>query len=636
MQIAYLDGDRIRRALIVGAERLAERAAQLNAINVFPVPDGDTGTNMASTARSIAFDLRGRRRLPLGQALRTAADSALSGARGNSGAILAQFIQGLAEELGEDIRVNAKRFAEAIRRASRRTRSALSQPREGTILTLLDDWSEAASSAAEGSDDFMVVLSRAQEAARDSLARTREILPELRKAGVVDAGAQGFLHVLEGIMAFIGSGRLRDLGVDGAASRDGGGDPFGDLADLPHAESFVDFSFEGAEGSAGHRYCTECFVAGADLDLPALRAALEPLGDSLVLAGSSSRAKVHIYTDRPPLVFRAAEARGELSGQKVDDMDLQRRLVGRGELPCALLVDSAVDLADADRLRLLVERVPVQVELGGRRHLDRDGLGSEEFCSILRSSPELSLSTSQPAHADFARKFDLLLASAREVVYLGIAGVLSGTLEAGRRAGAERSKAAGRPGAVQVVDSRSVSIGAALVARKVAEAAASGLPATEVVRVAEEAAARTRLLVAVPDLSSLIRSGRLGGVKGQVLRAFGLHPLITLDPEGRAVAGGIYLGKRRGVAAILSSLARLAPRGSRIDAIVGHVDSPREAEVLARAIEAGWRLERPLEISDICPALALHAGLGAVAVAFFGAPRELPTGAGTKEKGSKP
>ncbi|HUX38456.1 MAG TPA: DegV family protein [Rectinemataceae bacterium] len=633
MKIGYIDGNRLRRALIVGAERLMERAAQLNAINVFPVPDGDTGTNMASTARSIAIALRHSGPLPLGSSLRTAADSALAGARGNSGAILAQFIQGLAEELGEEIRITTRRFAGALRAASARTRAALGKPREGTIITLLDDWALAAEKEAAASDDFLVVLGRAHDAAEASLARTTELLPELKKAGVVDAGAQGFFHVLEGIMAFIAGGRLRDIGArfrhpgpstERAASAEAQAatvvtaDAMSPEAGHPGLEASV----LAAAGEAGnYRFCTEFFAnalseTGA-IDLPSLRAALESLGDSLVVAGSSRRLRVHIHTNRPSVVFRLASSFGELSAMKVDDMELQRRIVARSGRTCALLIDSAVDLPDDERLELLVERVPVQVELAGRRWLDRDGLRPEEFVSLLHAMPSAQPSTSQPSPADFARKFDLLLASAREVVYVGIAEVLSGTLEGGRRSGAERARAAGKPGAVSVLDSRSISVGAALVARRAAQAAAAGADGAAVLRVAKEAAAACRLLVAVPELAGLIRSGRLGAVKGLVLRAFGLRPLLGLDKEGRPIAVGLYAGARRGIPAILASLARSLPRGRGIEALVAHVDAPESASALAKAIEKGWKTRGPVKVTSVCPALAAHAGLGALVLAYL-------------------
>jgi DegV family protein with EDD domain len=603
MQIAYIDGTRIKRALIVGSRRLVEQAAQLDAINVFPVPDGDTGTNMAGTVKTMAHALRSHSSSSLGSALRAAADSALMGARGNSGAIIAQYLQGLAEELENEIRVTTRRFAEAAKSAARKTYAALSRPREGTILTLLADWSEAAHRLAARSDDFLVVLRGAFDEAKVSLARTTELLPELKRAGVVDAGAQGFFHILEGIMHFIASGRIRDIRGDDAAED----------SDLPESVGgYAAFSIEGESiEESQYRYCTECLIMGHDLDLAVIRSRLETLGDSVVVAGSATRAKLHIHSDRPQAVFRVAEAFGEVESQKVDDMVLQRKLASQGRRSCALLVDSAVDLSDALRLELGVERVPVQLSIEGRNYLDRDCLSAEEFYTMLRHGPKGEASTSQPAHAAFLRKFDTLLSHADEVVYMGISSALSGTFEGGSRA------AAARPGRVRAIDTKNISVGAALSAWRAAEAAWAGAGADEVAAVAEAAIAKLCFLVAVPDLEGLIRSGRLSRVKGLAARSFGLRPLLTINAAGEADVASLYMGKKNGVKALLGAMGRKLRPGAAIEAIVGHTDAPEEAARLAAAIGERYELARDIDLTTISPALAKHAGLGAVAVAFI-------------------
>ncbi|MBL8967695.1 MAG: DAK2 domain-containing protein, partial [Spirochaetaceae bacterium] len=437
MHIRYIDGNRLKRALIAGSHRLMDRAARLNAINVFPVPDGDTGTNMAGTARTMVLALQGASHPGVGATVRMAADSALRGARGNSGAILAQFLHGLAEELKDEARVTTRRFAAAARAAAHRTYQALSQPREGTILTVLKDWAEATHRLAERTDDFLVLLRGALEEARASLARTTELLPELKKSGLPDAGAEGVVHILEGIMAFIHRGRIRDL----ARSRGAGRAEAGDAADAASRETGADglaeADLEGGafeHGESAFRYCTECMALGEGMDLGALRKGLEALGDSVVVAGSPSLAKIHLHTDEPTKAFRLIESHGEIEGQKVDDMELQRRLSARPRAAAALLADSACDLPGGLGLELLVERVPVRVELGGKGYLDRDGLSADEFYAMLRANPRLATSTSQPAPAAFQRKFDLLLDNADEAVYVGLSAALSGTLEAGSRA----------------------------------------------------------------------------------------------------------------------------------------------------------------------------------------------------------
>ncbi|HOX49360.1 MAG TPA: DegV family protein, partial [Spirochaetales bacterium] len=489
MHIAYLDGHRLSRALVAGARRLQERAGRLNAINVFPVPDGDTGTNMAGTARAMALRLEAlpAGSLGFGAAMRAAADSALRGARGNSGAILAQFLHGLAEELEGEARIGTRRFAEAARSAARRARAALSKPREGTIVTVLTDWAEAAHRVAAKTDDFLVLLKAALEEARASLARTPDLLPELKKAGVVDAGAEGFVHILEGIWAYVSGGRLRDrarAGRSGAARHaerpadealPGAGSERAHVADglaesLSAAEDSVlpglsDAAADGGHEESAFRYCTECLVTGEGLDLEALRAGLVELGDSLVVAGSSTLARVHLHTDRPQAAFRllaeAGSGASAVEGQKVDDMELQRRLSAAPRRPAAVLTDTACDLPDALGLELLADRAAVLVEIGGKAYLDRDGLSSDEFFGMLRADPAAPLRSSQPSHAAFSRKLDLLLERADEVVYVGLSAALSGTLEGGRRAAGEGPRA----GRVRVVDTRSISVGAALVVR---------------------------------------------------------------------------------------------------------------------------------------------------------------------------
>ncbi len=604
MQITYMNGKRLKRALLAGARRLGENVPHLNRINVFPVPDGDTGTNMAGTVQAMASALHASPAISLGETARTAADSALMGAKGNSGAILAQFFQGLAEELERKVRVSTRDFADAVGKAVARTYGALSKPREGTLLTVLKDWGHAVHRVAERTDDFLELLKTTLHDARASLERTRDMLPELKKAGVVDAGALGWVHILEGIVHYITHGRLREF-------RDSPPEGFSETYEESHVES----PLADSEPSA-FRFCTECLLEGSALDLEAVRRSLEGLGDSIVVAGSDRKAKVHLHTDTPARAFRVLEGFAKVTGQKADDMELQRRLAADPPR-CAVFVDSACDLPEEERLALRVERVPLTIVMDGVNYLDRDGLSSEDFYARQRM-PGIALSTSQPSDAAFRRKADTVLASAREAVYLGLSGPLSGTLEAGRRTAAARPDS----GRIRVLDSRSISVGYALLARKAGEAAAAGASAEEIENLVEALKPRLRLLVAVPDLSGLIRSGRLHGMKGLAARAFGLRPVITVNEEGRADSAGMYVGAGNGRAALVRMLRKAvsgagAPEAgsAALEILVGHADSRAEAEALVRDLGAAFELSRAPDIVEVSPALALHAGPGALALA---------------------
>ena len=602
MHIRYVDGRRLGRALAAGARRLVESAGLLDRINVFPVPDGDTGANMAATVLALSGGLSFARVPSVGGAARIAADAALSGSRGNSGAILAEFFQGLADDLVSEVRIGTRRFATAVVHASDAARSALSLPREGTIITVLHDWSRAVHHVAQRSDDFIEILRESLVAAHESLERTPQLLPELKKAGVVDSGALGFVRLIEGITQYIQHGRLRETHADEPQAAD---EVFTGIPDHEAVPS------DGA--APRYRYCVEAMVSAERIDAAALRTRLELQGDSVVVAGSGLRVKAHVHTDDPPAIFRTLSEFGVVERHKADDMRLQTSRAAAGRRACAVIVDSACDMPDADKLRLGVETVPVQVIMDGASRMDGTGLSSDEFITYLSSRPAQYPTTSQPSTASFTRKFDLALAYADAAVYVGISEALSGTLEAGRRT-AFASKEAAR---LRVVDSRQISVAAGLVARKAAEAAARGAGVDEVVAAAEGAASRVKLLVAAPNLEGLIRSGRLHGMKGLAARILGLRPILTIGADGKAASDGVYFGARRGIAALLAKVAALVPAGSPLEAIVAHVDAAADAQTLVDALSARYRISSPIAITTVSPALATHGGLGIVVLGFL-------------------
>ena len=187
-EISILSRETLRQCVIAGAERVIAHREHLNKINVFPVPDRDTGTNLAATMRAVIAGLQ--KPLPsLGAVGSTLAASALAGAQGNSGVILAQYFQGLREGIGDGVHLTADRFVAAMRHAALKARQALAQPREGTILTVMSDVGEhLVTCCKERADDFQTLLDEGLRAARQSLAETTDRLAALRHAGVVDAG----------------------------------------------------------------------------------------------------------------------------------------------------------------------------------------------------------------------------------------------------------------------------------------------------------------------------------------------------------------------------------------------------------------------------------------------------------------
>ncbi len=244
--IAYLNAPRLLRALAAGIGNVFQRREYLNRINVFPVPDGDTGTNMAFTFKTIleATSTSPDRRVD--ELMDHVAEAALDGARGNSGAIMAQYFHGFREAVAGRRLLTAEGFARAAQSGARAAWTAMSQPVQGTLPTVLEDFSSELSQQVQaGVRDIRSLMRHGLERARASLANTPNQLPALKQAGVVDAGGQGFVDLLDGIWAFIESGKL--------------GKAFAGLsADLRADLTGAVQEFEVGE----HRFCTECVVVG--------------------------------------------------------------------------------------------------------------------------------------------------------------------------------------------------------------------------------------------------------------------------------------------------------------------------------------------------------------------------------------
>jgi DegV family protein with EDD domain len=593
--IGYLDGRRLSRAVIAGARFVADRAEPLNKINVFPVPDGDTGTNIASTLQKTAAGIARVRQRHVRELSRALADEAVGGARGNSGAILAQFFCGFAEGLPDRPRVSTRDFGQAVVRAADSAYQAIARPVEGTILTVIRDWARHISARSSDVADFEKLLPESLETAKEALANTPRQMLALRKAGVVDAGAQGFVYLIEGIVKYL---------LESAR---------GAIPEAP-PEEVKAAVFDKTPEEILFRFCTEALLEGDRVDRDALRREVALLGDSIVIAGSSSRVRLHVHTNEPEKVFEAAGRFAEVAQTKVEDMRAQHetRFDQNRAQRVGIVTDSTCDLPQSFFEDLGIAMVPVRVFFGSENYLDKVTIMPAEFYARFAVTEEAP-KTSQPPPADFAQVYRYVSTHAGAIVSVHLSAAFSGTYQAaivGAR-GIEKTR-------FVHVDSRNVSVGLGLVVRAAAEAATAGKSADEVVRVAEDAARRTRSFVAVPTLEHLVRGGRVSPLRGLFARLLGLLPVLTISPEGKVYAGAKARGfqaARRKMMSLLFAEAERGRDGSRRFG-VAHCDAAELAESLARQIRERYP-ESDVMIVECGPALGAHGGPGAVAVAVM-------------------
>jgi dihydroxyacetone kinase-like predicted kinase len=304
-----LGGAELSEALRAGIHRMISREEIINKLNVFPVPDGDTGTNLALTLQAVLAALRSNPDPHAGQTLTRIADAALYGARGNSGAILAQFLLGVGDRAGHLPELSAEGFADAIGGGAVYARESLAEPREGTILTVLTDFAAAVHHAVHdaGVRDFRTLFREGLATARRSLEATRDQLEMLRRANVVDAGAFGFVELVAGMQDYFDTGIVP--GDDAAIEL---------LRD--------DQSAAGSQEDLAYRYCTECTITGDDIDRRRLREEASSLGSSLVVAGTQRKVRLHLHLNEPAKLFELAACFGTVTNQKADDMQRQQEL----------------------------------------------------------------------------------------------------------------------------------------------------------------------------------------------------------------------------------------------------------------------------------------------------------------------
>ncbi|NLJ74682.1 MAG: DAK2 domain-containing protein [Firmicutes bacterium] len=300
----------LRNMLLAAADNLNRQRDKVNALNVFPVPDGDTGTNMSLTLNAAVKEIEKADPNDIGQLTALLARGSLMGARGNSGVILSQFFRGFSQGLsGVKDMATGEDLARALTMSSETTYRAVMKPVEGTMLTVGRAAALAAEeSAAEGAH-AQTVLEKALEGAAKALADTPNILPVLKEAGVVDAGGQGLLCIFEGFVSGLTCEPLS----------------FAVISE-PQLSQVTDEDGEGIkqiEGVLVNKYCTEFLILADNIDADLVRRKLSSKGDSMLVVGDADVVKVHIHTDHPGKVLEFCGSLGNLTDIKIDNMQLQ-------------------------------------------------------------------------------------------------------------------------------------------------------------------------------------------------------------------------------------------------------------------------------------------------------------------------
>ena len=308
IEIKILNPVRLTKLFIAASRWLSKYADVLNDLNVYPVPDGDTGTNMSMTLQSVENALIGLQSEPnMEELVDIISEAVLLGARGNSGTILSQIIQGFLDAVRDKEEIDIDTAAKAFVSAKERAYKAVSQPVEGTILTVIRKVSEAAIAYDGPKDDFIPFLVNLKNAAADAVEDTPNLLPKLKEAGVVDAGGKGIFYVLEGFEKSVTDPEMLK-----------------DLARIANSQVNRKQKLEYInKNEIKFKYCTEFIIESGSFDLDEYKEKIGKLGDSMVVAQTRKKTKTHIHTNNPGQALEIAGSLGDLNNIKIENMEIQ-------------------------------------------------------------------------------------------------------------------------------------------------------------------------------------------------------------------------------------------------------------------------------------------------------------------------
>ena len=591
--LVEMDGRRLYYTFIAGARKVIEHQVELNKINVFPVNDGDTGTNLASTIRAAVDSIHPHRSYKI--TADRIAETTLVNARGNSGIIFAQFIYGMSTETGNFKTITIKQFAESIKNSVRYIYEAVANPVEGTMLTVIKDWANYIYENRNRITDFNQLFVSSLDVLNKSLIATKSKLAVLKKANVVDAGARGFVFFVEGIIDFITNRNLKDL-------------------IQVRAETAV---FEKIEESipvkVDFRFCTEALIKNSSIDNKSLLTILERYGNSIVVAGSDRMRRLHLHTNNPAGLFNELRNTGTLAFQKADDMIRQSQVVYNRKWKIALVTDSTCDLAQDIIDNYQINMLPININFGENHYLDKVTIQPEQFYALLKENKDYPKS-SQVNEKSFTNLYSHLASHYDSVIAIHLSEKLSGTFNSSQKAALAISKEFNKP--IAVINSKNLSGALGLVVLRTAQAIEAGYSHDQIVNMAQNWSDHVRLFVSVKSIKYLVRGGRVSAVRGLIARILNINPIVSIDESGKPIVFDKTFNQKANMEKVMGYITKINQKNTIWNYIVLHANNPDAAQWYSKKMESLTN-KKPASVVNISPIIGANAGIGAAAVSLL-------------------
>ena len=593
LPVNEMDGRRLYYTFIAGARKVIEHQVELNKINVFPVNDGDTGTNLASTIRAVVDSIHPHRSYKVTADL--IAETTLVNARGNSGIIFAQFLYGMSTETGNFKTITIKQFAESIKNSVRYIYEAVANPVEGTMLTVIKDWANYIYENRNRITDFNQLFISSVDVLNKSLLATKSKLAVLAKANVVDAGARGFVLFVEGIIDFIANRNLKDL------------------IQVKAETALFEKIEESIPEKVDFRYCTEALIKNNSVDNKSLLQLLEKYGNSIVVAGSDKMKRIHLHTNNPAELFNELRNTGTLAFQKADDMIRQSEVVYNRKWKIALVTDSTCDLEQDIIDNYQINMLPININFGENHYLDKITILPEQFYTLLKENKDYPKS-SQVNEKSFTNLYSHLASHYDSIIAIHLSDRLSGTFNSSQKAAKAISEELNKP--ISVINSKNLSGALGLVVLRTAKAIEAGYSHDQVVNMAEKWTKNVRIFVSVKSMKYLVRGGRVSFVRGLIARILNICPIVSIDESGKAIVFDKAFNQRSNMEKVMGYITKISKEKTIWNYIVLHANNTDAAQWYSEKMETLTN-KKPASIVNISPIIGANAGIGAASVALL-------------------
>ena len=593
-KIEYLDGKRLYGTIGLGIKNLIAHQKTLDEINVFPVPDGDTGTNMVFTLMPIITDLKDIIPERADETMLLIANTALESARGNSGTIIAQFYYGLNKSFQGLEHINVEQFSQGLMQGYESAIESLVNPEEGTIITVMRDVANKANTlVSDGYIDFVPFVREVFKESERSLKATKTILKILKKSDVVDSGALGFVLLIQGVLNVVEQGhggRIQTTHLDISY----------ELEKIESLNKDIDFKID-------NKFCTECVVTGDNISRQELKSKIKDFGDSMVIAGSQKRVKIHIHTNHPAKLFKMCSVYGNVIDKKVDDMTKQEKSIHHhGASSIAIVTDSGCDLPNEYLKEVQV--VPVKYSFGRQQHIDKVTQTVREFYEQMESDPNHP-KTSQPTARDFIKMYDFVSSHYNNIISIHLSGQLSGTYQS-----AVNGSKSSRINNINIIDSASASVGLGLLTMHAVDLKQEGKSYNQIIDSVEQKKEDTQIYLLLNDLRYAVKGGRVPSKVKTIANIFRLTPILTANKHGKLKAAGVLFGKTHIASKFLHFLDKKINSDTEYRMLVAHANCKNQGQSLEGDILAKFPNITSNYLLELGGGLGSHAGPGALVI----------------------